>query len=99
MTSVSSTSDERIVNNAKSSNAVRHNYRVLTDKEKEMMATVKSCGQEFLDIIEELRTPAEQIGASDDHDAFVVGTIDRELNIAVERIEEAVMWTVKHITA
>jgi len=48
---VSSTSDERTVNN--SANAVRHNYRVLTDKEKELMATVKSCGQELLDLIAE----------------------------------------------
>jgi len=26
-------------------------------------------------------------------------TFDRELDIAAERIEEAVMWAVKHITA
>lgn len=45
-TSVDSASDERTVNNT-----LRHQYRVLSDEEKEKMATIKSCGQELLDII------------------------------------------------
>lgn len=94
MSIVDGTSDARTVNNT-----LRHKYRVLSDAEKEQMQAVKDKGQEFLDLIDSLRTPAEQFGADDDHDAFVVGTIDRELNIAAERVEEAVMWAVKHITA
>jgi hypothetical protein len=77
---VSSTSDERTVNNASSGDAVRHNYRVLSEDEKARMSTIKSCGQEFLDII-------AQCGTS------------RELSIAKTKIEEAVMWAVKHVTA
>lgn len=89
-TTVESTSDARIVNNA-----VRHQYRVLTDAEKAQMQAVKDKGLEFLQLIESLRTPEEKVEGED----FVIGTIDRELNIAVERVEEAVMWAVKHITA
>lgn len=94
METVNSASDARTVNNA-----VRHNYRVLTEAEKAQMLAVKDKGQEFLALIESLRTPFKQFGADNDQDAFVVGTIDRELNIATERVEEAVMWAVKHITA
>lgn len=48
MPEVDSTSDERTVNNT-----MRHQYRVLDDREKELMARIKSCGQEMLDIIGE----------------------------------------------
>jgi hypothetical protein len=30
---------------------------------------------------------------------MAIGTFDRELSIAAEKVEEAVMWAVKHITA
>lgn len=53
METVSSTGDDRTVNNAAGGDAMRHNYRVLSDKEKELMATVKSCGQELLNLIAE----------------------------------------------
>lgn len=49
MTEVKSTSDERVVNN--SSNAVRHNYRGLTDTEKAAMTAIKDKGLELLDLI------------------------------------------------
>ncbi|MUO84787.1 DUF7681 family protein [Agrobacterium vitis] len=45
---VDSTSDQRTVNNT-----MRHQYRVLSDKEKEQMAAIKSCGEELLSIINE----------------------------------------------
>ena len=48
MTDVASESDERTVNNA-----VRHQYRVLSEKEKLAMVRVKDQGQGFLDIIGE----------------------------------------------
>ena len=72
---VDSTSDDRTANNA-----VRHQYRVLSDAEKAQMMEVKDKGAEFLKVI-------DQIGGS------------RELSLAKTKIEEAVMWAVKHITA
>jgi len=89
-TSVPSTSDNRIKNNP-----VRHEYRVLSDDEKAKMQAVKDKGLEFLDLIDSLRTPEEKVEGED----FALVTIDRHLNIAAERVEEAVMWAVKHITA
>jgi hypothetical protein len=71
---VSSSSDERVVNNT-----IRHAYRVLSDEEEAQMAAVKDAGQAFHDLIAGL-------GAS------------RETSIAKTKIEEAVMWAVKHIT-
>lgn len=69
-----STSDERVVNNV-----MRHEYRVLTDDEKEQMRAVKDIGKTYYDL-------CERIGQS------------RELSLAKTKIEEAVMWAVKHIT-
>lgn len=90
MNAVDSTSDARVVNNT-----MRHQYRVLTDAEKANMQAIKDKGLEFLDLLDALRTPPVPIEGSD----MCAGTIDRELIIARERIEEAVMWAVKHITA
>lgn len=75
MASVSSTSDERTVNNT-----MRHQYKILSDAEKANMSQVKDMGLAF-------------------HD-FVAGLGNsRELSLAKTKIEEAVMWAVKHITA
>lgn len=93
MSEVSSTSDERTVNNT-----MRHKYRVLSDAEKAQMQAVKDKGQEFLDLIDSLRTPEQPAGEVDGV-PYSIGTFDRELNIAAERVEEAVMWAVKHVTA
>ena len=57
MTTVSSASDGRTTNN--SSNAMRHNYRVLTDDEKASMVAVKDKGQELLDLINSLGNSRE----------------------------------------
>lgn len=96
MTTVDSASDDRTANNA-----VRHQYRVLSDAEKAQMVAIKDKGAEFLALIDGLRTPDEP--ARTEHGDLIpglsVGTIDRELNIAAERVEEAVMWAVKAITA
>lgn len=75
MTHVSSTSDERTVNNV-----MRHGYRVLSDDEKASMQRIKDDGLAFHELIGSL-------GQS------------RELSLAKTKIEEAVMWAVKHITA
>lgn len=73
--SVDSKSDQRTVNNT-----MRHQYRVLSDAEKQNMQTIKDMGLAFHDFIEDL-------GKS------------REISLAKTKVEEAVMWAVKHITA
>lgn len=75
MPEVSSTSDERTINNV-----MRHGYRVLSDEEKQQMQAMKDDGLALWEKI-------DGIGQS------------RELSIAKTKIEEAVMWAVKHITA
>jgi hypothetical protein len=75
MKTIDATSDDRTANNA-----VRHEYRVLSEAEKENMLCIKDLGAQFL-------THLDGLGAS------------RELSIARTKVEEAVMWAVKHITA
>jgi len=93
---VSSAGDDRTANNA-----VRHTYRVLSDAEKAQMVAIKDKGAEFLLLIDSLRTPPEPIEPQwgDRVEPMAIGTFDRELSIAAEKVEEAVMWAVKHITA
>lgn len=74
MSTVDSTSDERTVNNV-----MRHEYRVLTDMEKEFMKSVKDHGLLFHQFLDSMGT-------------------SRELSLAKTKVEEAVMWAVKHIT-
>ena len=51
---VDSTSDERTVNNV-----MRHQYRVLTDAEKQQMQTIKDKGLELHDLIESIGASRE----------------------------------------
>jgi hypothetical protein len=69
-----STDNQRVVNNV-----VRHEYKVLTDEEKERMKNIKDCGLAMI-------TLCDSIGTS------------RELSLAKTKLEEAVMWAVKHVT-
>lgn len=78
-----STSDQRVSNNI-----MRHNYRPLSDTEKADMAALKDSGLAF---IEKLHA----IGSTDPR-GDKQGS--RELALAQTKIEEAVMWGVKHIT-
>jgi hypothetical protein len=71
-------SNQRTVNNV-----LRHEYRVLSDREKELMRQIKDKGQEFLDLLDVVE--AERLGG-------------RGLSIARTKTEEAVMWSVKHLT-
>jgi hypothetical protein len=68
-----------------SNNTVRHAYRVLSEQEKAQMLSIKNAGREFLELI----------------DVVAIGGRghSRELSIAKTKIEEAVMWAVKHVTA
>jgi hypothetical protein len=71
---VPSTSDTRVVNNA-----MRHEYRVLNEAEKEIMGAIKDKGLEL-------------------HQMFEALPPSRELSIAKTKLEESVMWAVKHVT-
>ena len=54
---VASTSDERTTNN--SDNAVRHNYKVLSDEEKQQMTDLKDLGLAFLHKCDEIGSSRE----------------------------------------
>lgn len=80
---VDSASDQRTVNNV-----MRHQYKVLDEQGKADMLAVKDAGLAFYNLLHRIG------GGADDE-----GLPTRELKLASERIEEAVMWAVKHITA
>lgn len=65
-------------------NVMRHEYKVLDENGKIDMKAVKDAGLDFHRLIETLET---RRGPS------------RELDQAKIKIEESVMWAVKHITA
>jgi hypothetical protein len=71
-----SESDERTVNND-----VRHQYRVLNDREKGAMLWIKDNALTMMEFIDE-HVPK-----------------GREASLAKTKLEEAVMWAVKGITA
>ena len=78
-----STADARVVNNV-----MRHEYRVLSDAEKNQMKHLKDIGLEFI-------TALHAVGATDPAgDRFA----SRELSLAATNAEQAVMWAVKHLT-
>lgn len=75
---------------------LRHQYRVLTESEKIGVQAMKDCGQVFLEMLDSFLEAAaeeasEQGGTSPNR--------AREFAIARTKIEEAVMWAVKGITA
>lgn len=80
-------SDQRTVNNQ-----MRHNYRVLGAVEKAQMQSVKDKGLDFLRELHNIN------GSMSLFDAGAQPTLHRELELAAIKIEEAVMWAVKHIT-
>ncbi|MFC6487352.1 DUF7681 family protein [Nitratireductor sp. GCM10026969] len=96
MNTVDSASDDRTANNA-----VRHKYRTLSEVEKAQMVAIKDKGAEFLALIDSMRTEGTLIPDCNrpNDPPLYIGQVDRELDIAAERVEEAVMWAVKHITA
>lgn len=84
MDKVDSAGDDRTVNNA-----VRHKYRVLSDAEKADMQSIKDRGAGFINLL-------HIIGETEPGgDKFA----SRDLAIANEHIEDAVMRAVRHITA
>lgn len=89
---VESTSDQRTVNNH-----LRHQYRVLTDDEKALVAEIKDKGAEFIDLL-------HKAGATGPYDRFGAHGGDpnrfgsRNLALAFGHIEDAVYRAVKHVT-
>lgn len=80
---IDSESDGRTVNNA-----VRHQYRVLTDAEKAQMARIKDLGAAFIAALHEIggtEPGGERFGS-------------RDLSLANTHAEDAVMRAVRHIT-
>ncbi|MBT9370302.1 hypothetical protein [Rhizobium sp. CSW-27] len=78
----------------------------MTQSERWHVRAIEAKGREFLALIDELRTPPQMVN-TDVADTAALGMasqaaaivrFDRELNIAAERIEEAVMWAIKHVT-
>jgi hypothetical protein len=88
---VSSTSDARIVNNV-----MRHQYRVLSDAEKAQMQALKDKGLEFIRLLHEIGGTVQTFDTVDA--SFDIRHTSRELSLAQTKIEEAVMWGVKHVT-
>ena len=80
---IDATSDERVANNA-----MRHAYRILSDEEKARMARIKDLGAALL----------AELHAAGETDPAMDHLGSRELAIAAQRTEEAVMWAVKHVT-
>lgn len=83
-----STSDERVTAN----NLMRHQYRPLSDDEKAQMVAVKDLGLGFVELLHDLGNTQPMLGHR------TAGQSSRELSIAQTKIEEAVMWAVKHVT-
>ena len=67
-------------------NVMRHEYKGLDDAEKKQMQAVKDAGLEFHNLVTNIGLCDVNPGGS------------RELALAKTKIEEAVMWAVKHIT-
>lgn len=80
---VESQSDDRTLNNA-----VRHQYRVLTDAEKAQMVELKDLGAAFI-------AKCHEIGGTDPNGERLAS---RDLSLAVTHAEDAVMRAVRHIT-
>ena len=80
---VNSACDQRVTNNV-----MRHNYRVLNEEEKQQMQGIKDMGMQFYNYLHGIG------GTNMDNDKLA----SRELSLAATKIEEAVMWTIKHIT-
>ena len=81
---IDSASDDRTANNA-----VRHQYRVLSDEEKAQMQEIKDLGAAFI-------AKLHEVGGTDPNgDRFA----SRDLSLANTHAEDAVMRAVRHITA
>lgn len=76
---VSATSDDRVVNNV-----ARHEYRVLTDDEKELVGEIKDRCAELIQLLE--------------HNMQLMSRDLRSHQLAIEHIEDASMRAVRAVT-
>lgn len=83
---VDSASDDRTANNA-----MRHQYRVLSDAEKQAMVDFKDYGATFLNAVAELEK-------ANDISPERLAARRRAYAIGKTKMEEAVMWVVKGMT-
>ncbi len=88
---VESTSDDRTINNL-----MRHQYKVLSDEEKAQMLELKDRGLDFVELLAKISRSAYKGTA--DSDINPLRLASRELSLAQTKMEEAVMWAVKHVT-
>ena len=88
---VESTSDDRT-----RSNVMRHQYKVLNDEEKAQMLELKDRGLDFVELLATISRSAYKGTA--DADINPLRLASRELSLAQTKMEEAVMWAVKHVT-
>lgn len=83
-----SDSDERATVN----NLMRHKYRVLTDQEDAQMLRIKDLGLDFVKLLHSVGGTPTLLADKP------AGQGSRELSVAQTKMEEAVMWAVKHVT-
>lgn len=83
---IDSTSAERTLNNV-----MRHEYRVLTDDEKEQMKAIKDLGLAFIEA-------CNDIALGSDVPLAEKPGLSRAMALAKTKMEEAVMWAVKGLT-
>lgn len=83
MSMIESQNDDRIKNNG-----ARHQYRQLSDQEKQDMVKIKDMGADFILKLHEIG----KTDPSSDRQA------SRDLSLAMTHIEDAVMRAVRHIT-
>lgn len=84
-------------------NIMRHNYRKLSEQEQTDMGAVKAAGLVFVELLHSIGGSNKAINAATGNVVPCPPDEDtkqrsRELAVAQTKIEEAVMWAVKHIT-
>lgn len=85
---VSSVSDERTANNA-----MRHEYRILSEEEKNQITEIKDLGAAFTSLLHRIgRTTAPN--DTDQEHRFA----SAQLTLAFRHMEDAVYRAVKHVT-
>lgn len=85
---VSSASDDRTANNA-----MRHQYKILSEEQKTQMIEVKDIGAEFTGLLHRIGRTASPSEEGEEH-RFA----SANLALAFRHMEDAVYRAVKHIT-
>lgn len=85
---VDSASDDRTANNA-----MRHQYRVLSEEEKAFMTEIKDMGADFTQLLHRVGRTSSPNSPEEEH-RFA----SANLTLAFRHMEDAVMRAVKHIT-